>query len=140
MEAISFIHEDQSGRVQDRPLFGLILPVCFKVRWIDCRAVARGIARRFMISLRLFSSLSLIFSKTRSASRWIGSSAILITLSRARLISFLTIALDRYMWGRNAVGIGMVQVALRWEALVAILFGQEVVRDSQPVEFREDLS
>jgi hypothetical protein len=93
-----------------------------------------------MISLRLFSSLSLIFSKTRSASRWIGSSAILITLSRARLISFLTIALDRYMWGRNAVGIGMVQVALRWEALVAILFGQEVVRDSQPVEFREDLS
>jgi hypothetical protein len=43
-----------------------------------------------MISLRLFSSLSLIYSKTRSASRWIGPSAILLTLSHARLISFLT--------------------------------------------------
>src|SRR5271156_75195 len=31
------------------------------------------------------------------------------------------------MWWRNAMGLGMVQVALRWEALIAILIGQEVV-------------
>ena len=40
LEAIGFIHQDQSGRVRHCPFFGLIVLVCLKVGRVDWRAVA----------------------------------------------------------------------------------------------------
>jgi hypothetical protein len=42
LKAIGLVDQDQSGRIRNCPLFGLISLIRFKVGWINCWAVAWG--------------------------------------------------------------------------------------------------
>ena len=70
MEAIGFVHEDQSGRIQHRTLFGLIVFVCFIVSWIDWWRVARGAARLVHNLSSGFFIFESDFSLGNGAERW----------------------------------------------------------------------
>jgi hypothetical protein len=44
MKSVGLVHQDQSGRIHNCPLFDLILLIRFEVRGIDSRPIARGTA------------------------------------------------------------------------------------------------
>jgi hypothetical protein len=87
LETIGLIHQDQGGRISYCPLFRSIFLIGFEVGWIHGWPVTWREIRSFQQFLRRFSSRILISSKAALPSRRRGSSTILITFSRAILIS-----------------------------------------------------
>jgi hypothetical protein len=87
LETIGLIHQDQGGRISYRSLFRSIFLIGFEVGWIHGRPVTWRETRCFQQFLSSLFARILIRSKAAMPSRRRGSSTILITFSRAILMS-----------------------------------------------------